>query len=338
MISTTMVLTAALAAAPRGELVGKPCPPLELSHAVQGTPWSLEALEGRIAVIEFIDLAVPESLDHPLATLAKLAEQHKDDERVFAAAVATTWPAEGGGPSADDAAVRQALVSRRFFLPVMRDRGSASLPLLSLAGAVGTPRTLVLDAEGVVRLHGSNTGPESAAALEATVARLLRAFWVEPIEGLPPPLDVYMRGDLPRAGAAARKILADAEADPALRALAEQVDRNLEAGAKKLLDHGLKLRAAGYPGRARTKLENSVRVFAITPSAIEAARLLQLWRDDPLFKREAAGEVLLGRALALTSRPTDTRDAMRERLERLARTHGDTALGPRIQAALASLR
>ncbi len=318
-------------------LLGKPCPDLNLVRAVQGAPVSAAAMNGRIVVYEFFELGDAPSFDFALPRAQELATRYAEDSRVAVVGIATAFPAAANAAARSDADMRTALAAKRIYVPVMRDRDSLAVQTVALGGAVGVPRTLVVDAEGIVRWHGSNTTEESAAAIRQEVARLLAAYWVEPIENLPTELDAYTRGDLPKAGAAARRISNDAKADPALKAIAAQVEQNLEKGARKLLDTGLSLRSAGFPGRAKEKLENAVKIFAVVPAAIEASRVLQEWGEDKVFKRELAGESLMNNALAMLASPKDLRRQVRERLEKYSVTYADTALAPRLQKALASL-
>lgn len=334
---TLVALSLLPQAAAESPLLGKPCPALDLSRAVQGAPVHAAELVGRIALYEFFELGNAVSFDHALPTAQKLATQYAKDPRVAVIGVATAFPPAEKAAALVDADVRTALAAKRIYVPVMRDRTGSAVQAVALGGAVGVPRTLLIDAEGIVRWHGSNTTAESAAAIEQEVARLLAAFWVEPIANLPVELESYSRGDLPKAGSTARRINNDAKADPALKAVAAQVEKNLEAGAKKLLDAGRALRAEGFPARAQEKLENAVKIFAVVPSAIEAGRLLQQWKEDKVFRRELAGEALMVNALELLGSPKDLRRQVRERLEKYVVTYADTAIAPRVQKALASL-
>ncbi len=337
MFAATLLLVALGFAPQESPLVGQPCPPLDLSHAVQGAPVLVNELNGRIAVLEFLEIGNAASTDHSLPAAQQLAVTYEKDARVKVVGIATAWPRVEGAPALVDTNVRAALAAARIYLPVMRDRDSAAIQRIGLGGVIGTPRTLLVDAEGIVRWHGSNTTPESNESLKKALARLIDSFWVEPIADLPPALATYGTGDLPKAGAAARRIVNDPKADPALKAVAEQIEKNLENGAKKLVTSAKELRAAGYPGRARTKLDNAVKIFAVVPSAIEAARLHQTWKDDKSFQRELAGEVLLENAIELLGKPKDLRAEVRGRLEKYVVTFANTAIAPRIEKALAAL-
>ncbi len=334
---TALALACSLAFAQESPLIGKPCPKLELSRPVQGMAWSQEELRGRIGVIELFQLGCLTCWSNSLPAAQKLMESYAKDSRVVVVGVATAFEKDQHPEMADLEKIRAELATNHLSFPVMRDREEKSVQLVGLAGKYGTPMTLVLDTTGVVRWHGFNATPETATAVAKMVDELIQTFWVDRIDPLPPELEYYSKGDLPRAAATARGILADTSADPKLRAVAEQVDRNLEAGAKRILDDGLELRRTGFPARAQAKLENAVKVFAVTSAAIEAAKALQVWRDDATFKGEIAAEKQLEIALAPLSKPKHEVAKVVAQLEKLRALHADKPIAGRIQRAIDSL-
>jgi hypothetical protein len=337
MFAALIACAATLWLAEESPLTGKPCPPLDLERQVQSTTAGLADLHDCVAVIELFQLGGAESFAHGLPLLQKLTEKHAKEPRVAVLGIATDWPKGSVAGAADDAKVRAELASKRFYFRVMRDRDGAVAKAFALGGKEGAPRTVVLDHDGIVRWHGSVRSADDAAKVEQLVDELLAAYWVAPIAGLPPELDAYAKGDLPKAASAARRIASDAAATPESKAAAAKVDAAIEAGARKLLDAAKAARTAGFADRARDKLVQCGQHFALVPAATEAAALLEQWKADKLFQRELAGEVLLRKTMERLSQPKDVRAQVRKRLDDLAAMYHDTALVARIAQARATL-
>ncbi len=239
---------------------------------------------------------------------------------------------------ADEEKIRQELASKRFTFSVMRDKDEQSVKTCGLNGSYGTPMTLVLDADGIVRWHGFNASAETAAAVEKQIDLLLQSFWVALVPDLPKELEAYAKGDYAKAHSAAKKILSDSKSAEVLRTAAETVEKNLEAGVKRLVDDGARSREQGYPARARTRLETVGKLFAGVPAGDEASAKLAALRADAAFARELNAEKTLENALEGLRRPKANRDAIRRNLENLAKANAESPVLPRIDQALATLK
>jgi len=320
-----------------GSLVGQRAPELHFAYAVQGEDVEFELRERKVRVVGLFQLGCTPSAEQQLPALKALAEKHAKEPRLQLFAVATTLPGAGAPDGGNDIALRTMLASKRVYLPVMRDADGGTARQMALGGAVGTPRTLVIDATGTVCWHGTVDTAESAAAVEAAVAAALARFWVEPIADLPAELAAFAKGDFAAAVSAARRLAADAKASPELKAKAEQVTQSVDAAARKLIESAKALRAEGYPGYAKQALEDASKVFTLVPAATEAGKLLTEWTADRTFRRELAGEVQLKQSLKLLESPKDSTETLRKRFEKFIERYGDTAIGPRIRAAQARI-
>lgn len=332
MFAASLLLATALLVPQESEVYGRALPTLDVLGSLQGESVDLSPQIRRVRVFELFAIADEVSFTSGLPLLRDLAQAHAKDSRVQVFGIAT-----GVTDGADDGAMRAKLASSRFYLPVLRDRGGSVAKLAALGGKVGTPRTLVVDRGGIVRWHGTVDSPQAATAVRQAIADALAAFFVEPIRDLPVELAAYAKGNLPAAASAARKILADNAAPPEQKAMAEKVDRALEAGALQLVDDAQRLRKEGYPDAARSALEDASTKFAVVASANEAARLLALWSGEREFKRELSCELQLRLAMKIAESPKDASARLKQRLEKILETFRDTPIAPRIQQALATL-
>ena len=332
-----LLLALQLTSPAEGSLVGQRAPVLQFAYAVQGEDVEFDLRERKVRVVGQVQLGCTPSAEQQLPALKVLAEKHAKEPRLQLFGVATALPGAAAADGGDDMTLRTMLASKRAYFPVMRDPVGAVAKQLALAGAVGTPRTIVIDAAGMVCWHGAVDTAESAAAVDAAVTTALARFWVEPIADLPGELAAFAKGDFAAAVSAARRLAADAKATPELKAKAEQVVQAMEGAARKLLDSAKALRAEGYPAFAKAALEDASKVFTLVPAATEAGKLLTEWAADRTFRRELSGELQLKLSMKLLERPKDSVESLRKRFEKFMVTYGDTAIAPRIKAAQARL-
>jgi thiol-disulfide isomerase/thioredoxin len=342
LVPLFLAATLALALPQESPLLGKPLPRLELGRPVQGQAWSQASLRGRVVVLDFFELGSATCFSHSLPAAQKLFERYAEDDRVAVVAIATAYDKEKDPTIADGERIRRELEAAHLTLPVMRDKDEQSVKLCGFKETFGVPTTLVIDADGIVRWHAFNTSTETIAAVEKTVAELLQSFWVSIVPNLPIELDAYAKGDYAKAHAAAQKILADAKAAPALRAAAETIERNLDAGVKRMIEMSARSREQGYPARARARLENAAKLFAGVPAVADANAKLGVLKSDASFTKELAAEKALDDALAALEKPKASpkvsKETVRKSLEALAKNCAATPVAARVAQAIASIQ
>jgi hypothetical protein len=324
-----LLLALQLTTPAEASLVGQRAPELHFAYALQGDDVEFDLRERKVRVIGLFQLGCTPSVEHLLPALKALRDKHPKEPHLDLFGVATALP--GGAGAADggnDAAVREMLSSRRAYFQVMRDLDGAIARHFSINGVPGSSRAMVIDATGQVRWHGT---------VDSAVTEALHRFFVEPIAGLAPELAAFAKGDFAAAVSAARRIAGDAKATPELKAQAEQAIQAMEGAARKLLDSARALRSEGYPGYAKAALEDASKVFTLVPASAEAGKLLAEWTADRTFRKELTGEQRLKQSMKLLERPKDSVESLRKRFADFMVTYGDTAIAPRIRAALARL-
>lgn len=335
---TSLALASALALPQDGAVVGRPCPAMPTDATpLQGAMPEFEEAADHVVVVALFQLGCEPSWSKLLPLVQELSTRWAKDDRLLLLGAATDWPPGQFADAGLDTKVRAELASHRFYFPVVRDRDGKLAQMLAVDGRTGTPRLLVVGHGGEVRWLGAVDSEEKVAQARGAVEEAMATYWVAAIPDLPAELAAYLKGDLPAAALAARRILSDDQAKPELAAAAKQVEANLEAGARRLLEEAKAWRAKGFPARARARLTPAAEQFALVPAAVEAVALLADWKADKGFQRELAGEVLLGKTLHLLTTPKDQRRQVRDRLEHYAELYKDTPLAPRIAAAIASL-
>ena len=87
LLPLTLAITRALASPQESPLIGKPLPRLELAHPLQGSPWSMPGLRGRVVVLDLFQLGCPACWTQSLPAAQKLTERYAEDERVAVVAI-----------------------------------------------------------------------------------------------------------------------------------------------------------------------------------------------------------------------------------------------------------
>ncbi|GEM_PF-4397332 len=163
----------AKAEALQSPILGKPLPDLALAHPLQGEAWDPKDLKGKVLVIDLFQYGCPGCWRVSLPAAQKMHEEYRDDTRLRVLAIATAFEKAQYPVMADEDKIKGALKQAGYTFPVMRDKDEESVKILRFAGTYGTPMTVVVDAEGVVRWHGFNASPESVKEIHDLVAKLL---------------------------------------------------------------------------------------------------------------------------------------------------------------------
>ena len=276
-------------------------------------------------------------MTNSLPEAQKLYERFKGDDRVRVVAVATAFEKETYPWMADEAQIKSRLTREGWKFPVMRDKDERTVRTLGFNGRYGTPTTLVIDAQGVVRWHGFNTQKKTSRQVEAKVDALLESFYVAAIPSFPKELKgsgkAYRARRYGKAYSSAQKVLAKEETPTEVKTLAQQIITNIDAGLSRLTLGSAKRRSEGYPRDARTQLETATRVFKGVPGAVAARSALSTLKKDATFKREIKAEKELMKITAMLAQPNAPRQTLLTKLEELAKEYSDTPVAARIRAA-----
>lgn len=276
-------------------------------------------------------------MSNSLPHAQRLLEKHRRDERVRVVAVATAFEKDHYPWMADEERIRQRLEREGWEFPVMRDRDEHTVRIVGLGSSYGTPMTLVVDKDGVVRWHGFNSSEETAAEVDATVEELLRSFYAPAIEGLPRALRSYAEQDYGKAWVAAEKILGDERADAGEKQKAREVQDNIRAAVQRFVSKSDASLLSGHPSDALAALDEAAAVFKGSEPGDEARARYQELKRDTAFSRELAGEKRLAKLEEAAERKnTDVRSLL-SKARALKRAHGETRLGPRIDRLIARL-
>jgi peroxiredoxin len=148
-----------------------PAPPWSTTRWFNSDPLDLPDLRGRVVVLEAFQMLCPGCVSHALPQAARLARTFGDDlaviglHTVFEHHAAMT-------PTSLEAFLHEYKV--RFPVGVDAHRDDDPTPLtFARYGMRGTPTTVLIDRDGVLRGH--HLGAADDMALAATVARLLDA-------------------------------------------------------------------------------------------------------------------------------------------------------------------
>ena len=114
-------------------------------------------------------------MSNSLPEAQKLFAQYEGDDRVRVVAVATAFEKDQYPWMADEDRIRARFKSEGWKFPVMRDPDEKIIHKFGFGGRAGTPTTIVIDREGIVRWHGFNTNRKTADQVAATVEELLEA-------------------------------------------------------------------------------------------------------------------------------------------------------------------
>ncbi len=274
-------------------------------------------------------------MSNSLPHAQKLYERFAGDDRVRIVAVATAFEKEEYPWMADEAKIRQALKQNGWEFPVMRDIEEEQIVrVLTLGRRTGTPMTLVVDTEGVVRWHDFNGTAETAKTVDETVERLLESFYVPAIEDLDPKLSAYAKGKYGTAWKAAKRIVDTDDVPDPLRAQAEAVLSNLDAGIARQITASTTRRERGFPIEALQNLEAAVKMFRGVPTVKDAEAAVSALKRDRDFAMEQKIEKELEKILRKLADPDAKRSPLAKKLTKLLENHRETPLGPRIQEAL----
>jgi len=265
----------------------------------------------------------------------KLFERHGEDERVRVVAVATAFEKDKYPFMGDEAQIKARLAQEGWRFPVMRDMDEKSVRIVGMGNSYGTPMTVVLDGEGVVRWHGFNATPETSASVAAKVDELLASFFVPAIKDLPRELADYAKGNYEKAWRAAQRIVGADGKDAELVEAAERVVENLSTGVGRFLAKSDAAVEAGRPAKALAHLEEAEKIFGA--AAGEAKQRRSALKTDPAVKMELAGEKRLAALEADAATPKARAKSLLGRVKSLQKTHGETRLATRIDALIADL-
>ncbi|GEM_PF-598517 len=331
------VLAAVLASASALEspLTGKPLPELELSVPLQGEAWRRADLLGKVVVLDVFQIGCPACMSNSLPEAQKLYARYKGDERVRIVAIATAFEKAQYPWMADEARIRQTLQEKKWEFPVMRDvPEEKAVRTLSLTGGSGTPLTLVMDPQGIVRWHDFNSTPAASKQIADLVESLLESFYVpalgETATALKPAAKAYASGDYAKAYAGASALLKQEGATEDAKTQAGTLLKNLEDGAGRLTEAARVRLEAGHPADALARLEKAAKLFRGVPKAQEAVDLLKSWKADAAVVKDLKAERELEKAQAELKAD---RQGLAKRLKKLLETYKGTRVAPRIEAA-----
>jgi hypothetical protein len=268
----------------------------------------------------------------------KLAERFAGDERVRVVAVATAFEKEEYPFMADEEKIKARLKQDGQTFPVMRDKDEKTVRILGLQGSYGTPLTLVLDAEGIVRWHGFNATEATAKAVDETVDSLLASFFVPVIPDLAAPLRDYDKGAYGRAYKAAQRLIADERTEESLRTQAQLVIAHVDAAVPRLTAQAQAKRTAGHPAAADEALAHLVKAFKETPGAAEAEAQWKALKADAAFQKELKLEKELDKQLARLEKDRERNaKSVAKKLDGLLEDATGTPLETRVREARAAL-
>jgi thiol-disulfide isomerase/thioredoxin len=321
-----------------GPLVGKLPPALELSHAVQGVPWSLEDFAGQVVVVDFFQLGCAGCWQIELPAAQQLMDLHKDDDRFRVVGVATAFEKVEHPEMADESLMRRELAAKKYTMAVMRDRDERSIRLVGTKEGVGTPMTLVVGPDGVVRWHNFDDSPQSAKAVREVVKKLLQEYDVPPIEPLPPQLESYRKRDFASASIFATQIRQNSTSPKELRAAADQVVENLAGAIAARLKWVDQKRARGLPADAQRMLDTALRIFDKVPAAKALVDRRNEWKNDPKFAKELAAAAEVETILAEVADPDAEKAKLVAALQKVEKSCPKTPVAERIERELARLR
>ena len=226
--------------------------------------------------------------------------------------------------------------------PVMRDKDEQTVKIVGMGGSYGTPLTIVLDADGIVRWHGFNATAETAAQVDAVLEELLASFFVAQIPDLLRDLSDYAKGKYASAYKKARRFLADDGASETLKAQSQRVIDNIDAAVERQRVQAEQKRARGRPSAAQDTLDQALTAFKGTPKAEELVALQKAWKTDKAFKAERKAEKELEKVMAkfakdLPKGRARAAKSARKKLEKLLEVCAGGPLEARVRKALAAL-
>lgn len=275
-------------------------------------------------------------MTNSLPEAQKLFSRYARDSRVRVVAVATAFEKEKYPWMADEDRIKSRLRSEGWKFPVMRDKDEQSVRKVGFGGRYGTPTTLVIDANGIVRWHGFNTSKRSARQVGSVVERLLESFYVTPIDdfatGLAKCATAYTRQKYGKARSEAEKVLTREDLADAVKTQAQRVIASIDEGVARLVARSQLRRQEGYPTDARRQLETALSVFKGVPAVETAKKKLSSLKKDKAFRREIAAERELARVQEALEKGTTPRPQLATKLEELATKYEGTAVARRIRA------
>ena len=271
-----------------------------------------------------------------------MLEKYKGDARVRVVAVATAFEKDKYPFMSDEGKIREMLRQKKYEFAVMRDRDEKSVAMFGVGNSYGTPMTVVLDREGVVRWHGFNGKTETARAIEETVAKLVAEYDAPTMEikdkGLAACAKAYAAGDFGKAYSEAKAAAGKASVSAAGRGEAMEVMKALEEAAAKAQAEVQAKRDGGHPADALARLERMAKTYKGVPKAQDPADLLKKWKADADMKKEQKAEEALSAILVALGAPNADPAAAAKDLDRLADTHSGTKVADRIKSLAALLR
>ncbi|KAF0244487.1 MAG: hypothetical protein FD180_2448 [Planctomycetota bacterium] len=271
-----------------------------------------------------------------------MLEKYKGDARVRVVAVATAFEKDKYPFMSDEGKIREMLKQKKYEFAVMRDRDEKSVRMFGVGNSYGTPMTVVLDREGVVRWHGFNGQAETAKAIEDTVAKLVAAYDAPAMEikdkGLAACAKAYAAGDFGKAYTEAKAASGKVSVSADGRAEAMAVMKALEEASAKAMAEAQAKRDGGHPADALARLERMGKTYKGVPKTQDPADLLKKWKADDEMKKEQKAEEGLNAILAALGAPNADPAVLAKDLDKLAETHRGTKVAERIKSLSALLR
>jgi thiol-disulfide isomerase/thioredoxin len=158
-----LLVSTVMAQGPRG-ILGKPAPELRVAEWLDGAPpLRLADLHGKVVFLYCFQAWCPACSSHGFPTLQRVAKAYRDVEDVALVAVQTVFE----GFDHNTAAAGRRLARRFFEGPVGHDPGAEGrLPkTMGDFDTGGTPWTIVIDRNGIVRFNDFRIETDAAKKL-----------------------------------------------------------------------------------------------------------------------------------------------------------------------------
>ncbi|MBI3096873.1 MAG: redoxin domain-containing protein [Planctomycetes bacterium] len=280
---------------------GTPAPPVESEFLgkefrdfdvekdwIQGPASDPRSLRGRVVLVSFFEMTGGICEAYSLPHAKELHAQFREKGLT----VVGVWSVLGNEAHQRPEMAQAWFQMLQLPFPIARDRGRATIERYPVNKEFRTPMTIVVDREGVIRLHALGYEPEQRASIAECVekcigqdpaeAALARAATQDAEQGL----KAQEAGDFAAAYGTLRRARAAIEEKKAKVApdLAEKVTiaiDQIESQAKVALDAAAALVAAKKFSEAETALTEVKTKFAGTPAAKEAEGKIDAIHQDP---------------------------------------------------------
>jgi hypothetical protein len=338
IVASSLMITSAAAWADSSPLLGKPLPELRLSQPIQGEAWSSASIRGRVAVLEVFQWRCPGCMTNSLPHAQRLVDRYRGDARVVVVGIATAFEKEDYPFMADVGGIATGLREQGWQFPVMRDAEDERVVLALRPGErTGTPMTLVVDADGLVRWHGFNGNTETAREIDQAVEAQLEQFYVAPpapsvtVELVPAAAE-FARKNYGQARDLAQAVFSQSSASSETRDCAATIIAAIDAGPERLAKRAEVLLSPGYPTRALAALEEGLGIFRGVPAASAITNRIKAWKASANVRRSLAAEREMVRICSSLAQAREKdRAGLLKRLQTLAKNYEDTAVAARIR-------